>query len=160
MTEPGDDRSETDSEPASPLPPFFIVGCPRSGTTLVAQMLDSHSSIAVYLETGYYPFFHANLRLYGDLARARNLERLIGHVRRAILSQGVEPPPSSEIAANLVEPSFEGILATFLNFYAQQQGKTRSGEKTPTHFRYLDEIGEGFPESPVLFLMRDTVVRG
>ena len=99
----------TASEPTAPPPPFFIVGCPRFGTTLAAQMLDSHSRIAVYLETNYYPFFRAKLRLYGDLARTRNRQRLIGHVCRAISSQGVEPPMATEIEANLVAPTFEGI---------------------------------------------------
>ena len=32
-------------------PPFFIVGCGRSGTSLLREMLNSHSKLAVPLES-------------------------------------------------------------------------------------------------------------
>jgi len=34
-------------------PPFFIVGCPRSGTTLLRRMLDAHPEIGVAPETHF-----------------------------------------------------------------------------------------------------------
>ncbi len=39
-----------EAEVAGP-PPFFIVGCGRSGTTLLRAMLNSHSQLAVPLES-------------------------------------------------------------------------------------------------------------
>jgi hypothetical protein len=36
---------------------FFIVGCPRSGTTMVQQALNRHSRVAIPPETKY--FFHS-----------------------------------------------------------------------------------------------------
>ena len=33
---------------------FFIVGCPRSGTTLLSVALDRHSRLCVPPETGFY----------------------------------------------------------------------------------------------------------
>ena len=40
--------------PGSSLPPFpVIVGVPRSGTTLLRMMLDSHSELAIPPETGF-----------------------------------------------------------------------------------------------------------
>src|SRR5512143_952046 len=38
-------------------PPVFIVGAPRSGTTLVAVLLDRHSNIAIGPETQFYTEF-------------------------------------------------------------------------------------------------------
>ena len=36
--------------------PFvFLVGCPRSGTTLLRRMVDSHSAIAITRETHFIP---------------------------------------------------------------------------------------------------------
>jgi len=136
-------------------PPFFIMGCPRSGTTLVAQILDSHSRVAVYLETNYYPLFRPDLDWYGDLRQASNLNRLTTNLLEAIRVQGVTPPEIEEFQKALVAPNFEGVLTTLLHLYARQQGKIRSGEKTPMHYRYLSEILEKFPQSPVIFLMRD-----
>ena len=55
----------------------------------------------------------------------------------------------------LQEPTFEGILATLLELHARQRGKVRGGEKTPMNVLYLDQILAGFPDSPILYLMRD-----
>jgi len=34
--------------------PVFVVGCPRSGTTLLGVILDRHSELAITPETGFY----------------------------------------------------------------------------------------------------------
>lgn len=65
-------------------PPFFIVGASRSGTTLLATILDSHSRIAVYTESHYYPLFRPDLHRYGDLGRPANLRRFVSDVREVM----------------------------------------------------------------------------
>ena len=49
--------STTESSPRErdqvPISEFFIVGCPRSGTTLLRRMLDAHHAIAVTPETHF-----------------------------------------------------------------------------------------------------------
>jgi hypothetical protein len=64
-------------------------------------------------------------------------------------------PSTEEFLDALVAPTFEGVFATMLQLYARQKGKPRVGEKTPGHHAYLGEILENFPESPVIFVMRD-----
>jgi hypothetical protein len=138
--------------------PFLIMGCPRSGTTLVAQLLDNHSRLAVFIETLYYPLFRADLHRYGDLNRPRNLRRLLANLEEMVLLHQLHrvPPPSArEMEAALPEPSFEAVLATFLHLYALRSGKARCGEKTAGHHEYLAEIRARMPQSPVAFLMRD-----
>ena len=135
--------------------PFFIVGCPRSGTTLAAQILDGHSRLAVYLEMTYYGTFGPIVRFYGDLARPRDRRRFVEDALELVRLQRGEPPTPSQVEEALVAPTFEGVLATLLELNARRQGKVRGGEKTPLHFKHLPEILEGFPDSPVLFLVRD-----
>jgi hypothetical protein len=136
-------------------PPFFIVGCPRSGTTLLSRILDRHSRIAVSEETIYYPLFRDNLHRYGDLRRPSNVRRLIDDLRGMIRLQGVDPPSADDLQKDLIAPTFEGVLATYLHLYARDRGKSRAGEKTARHHAYLGEILEKFPDSPVIFLVRD-----
>lgn len=132
------------------------MGCPRSGTSLVGRLLDSHSRMAVYHETHYYPVFRRQLHRYGDLCRGANLRRLIADFLEHIRMQGVGVVPSiDELHSNLVAPTFGGVLATFLHMNALREGKTRSGEKTPGHYAFLPELQETFPESPVIFVIRD-----
>ena len=135
--------------------PFFIVGCKRSGTSLVSHVLNSHSRLAVYHESYFYPIFRPQLRWYGNLRRPANLDRLVGDVREVVRQQGQVPPPDGEIQRRLLSPTFEGVLSTLLLLYAESQGKPRGGDKTPEQHAFLPEILEQLPDSPVLFLMRD-----
>ncbi len=148
-------RREAGRPAAGFPPPFFIVGCARSGTTLVRRILDCHSRLAVYHESQFYPLIRQNLDRYGDLRLPGPRGRLISDLLEAVRVQGEDAPTSTELEESLVEPTFEGIFATWLQLYARSRGKARGGDKTPQHHAYLDEILERFPVSPVVFLVRD-----
>ena len=135
--------------------PFFIMGCQRSGTTLMARILDSHSRLGVFIESHYYTRIRRDLYLYGDLRKSRNLLRLIADLLEINRMKGVKSPEIDEFLNALAAPTFEGVLTTLLHLYASSQGKKRGGDKTPEHYIYLSEILEKFPESPVIFLIRD-----
>ena len=136
--------------------PFFIVGCTRSGTTLVSQILDSHSRLAVYHESHFYHLLRHDLYRYGNLGQLSNLRRFLIDVREVLQRQRkMTVPTEEEFLAALSEPSFAGVLATVLSLYARQHGKRRGGDKTPGHHSYLAEITEHLPHSPVIFLLRD-----
>ncbi len=139
----------------APPSPIFIMGCPRSGTTLLAQILNCHSRISIYHETYYYPVFHGELAHYGDLRRQENLERFLADLFEHLRIQRVEPPDPEEFRRALVAPTFPGVLHTLLHLYARRQSKLRSGDKTPGHHAHVARLREDFPESPMLFLLRD-----
>ena len=144
------------SNPIQRLPPFFIVGCTRSGTTLISRMLDSHSNLAVYHESHFYHLLHHDLHRYGDLKQLANLRRFITDVREVLRRQKKMPPPEEkEFLDALSAPTFENVLAAMLHLYAKQQEKIRGGDKTPGHHSYLGEILEKLPGSPVIFVLRD-----
>lgn len=134
---------------------FFIVGCPRSGTTLTGQILDGHSRLAVYLEMNYYSTFRPLSRLYGDLRLTNNRRRFVRDVQEHLRTQRADPPSVDEIEHALTAPTFEGILEALLAVHAAKQGKARGGDKTPLNYAFLPEILSGFPQSPVAYLVRD-----
>lgn len=150
------ERSPTASPLKSGLEaPFFIMGCQGSGNNLVALILSRHSRIAVYLGTHYYPLFAPDRHRYGDLRKSSNLRRLIRDLRETSQARGAGAPEVGEILQTCTAPTFEAVLAAFLHLYARRQGKPRVGERTSQHYLYLREIQEGFPESPVVFTIRD-----
>src|SRR5436305_11598723 len=51
---------------------FFILGCPRSGTTMVQQALNRHSQVAIPPETKYFFSFLGHPRR----SQARHVARL------------------------------------------------------------------------------------
>src|SRR5262245_24932490 len=151
--------------------PFFVVGPSRSGTPLLGRILGTHSRsgttslcrtsgthsrLSVYLETQYYPILGRDRHRYGDLGKPANLGRLVRDVVAiAREQQRMSALTAEEILAALPIPSFEGVLAAWLQVYAAREGKPRGGDKTPDHFHFLPEILTAFPESPVVFTMRD-----
>ena len=57
--------------------PFFILGAPRSGTSLLSRMLNHHDQIAVPFETKIIENFHDKGSLYEPLDEERNQRRLV-----------------------------------------------------------------------------------
>lgn len=136
--------------------PVFVVGIPRSGTTLLSAMLSAHPRIAIAPETHFLSkwrqeydgvdvrqeqafarFWRAwsqsehflSLRIDGEVARTR------------ILSQGPH--------------DYKQIFSTVLQLYAEKQGKPRWGEKTPAHERYIELLLGWFPHARVIYMLRD-----
>src|SRR2546426_5479321 len=57
--------------------PVFVLGCPRSGTTVLYHMLLSAGGFAVYRAESNV--FNLLVPRFGDLRSAKNRRRLLGH---------------------------------------------------------------------------------
>jgi hypothetical protein len=146
-----DVRSEGSHEP---MP--IIVGSPRSGTTLLRLMLDSHSELAIPPETGFLPLGE-KLKGRGDKLRHKFFQAVVNY------SAPVPSWPDFEIS----EETFRDALAEiepftvsdgfrmFYRLYAARHGKTRWGDKTPIYCRYLNTIRRLLPEARFIHIIRD-----
>lgn len=145
----------TTGEPGANAP-FFLVGCSRSGTTLLQTLIDSHPNIAIPPESHVYLRFGPIVHTYGDLAVRRNRRRLIeALLADAFISQWRLDVTAAEVDERLPEPSFVGIVETLFRTYADAEGARRWGDKTPEHIRYLREIRRDFPGAKLVHLVRD-----
>ncbi|NOY17710.1 MAG: sulfotransferase [Gammaproteobacteria bacterium] len=145
--------------PASRSGPVFIMGCPRSGTTLVSQILNSHPDFAIYHESYFYHILSDEMKYYGDLSQHRNLRYFVSDVVEIIRRKATDEYNFRVDLDSVIEMtgdhSLSGVLASVLTLYAQQQNKTRGGDKTPENYEHLNKISRELPDSPVLFLVRD-----
>ncbi len=102
--------------------PLFVVGCDRSGTTLLTTLIESRLGLAAPLETHFIPYFAKTLFLWGDLSQSRNRARLltaIYHFSEILLVQNYPQKESAAIrAATLLATcsQAEAILAQSSSF--------------------------------------------
>jgi hypothetical protein len=137
--------------------PVLLVGCPRSGTTLLSVILHAHRRIAMPPETRFLLAVYARRNHFGDLRVARNRLRLarritaprtlfpnLGLRRRPVVRAIVDGPPTLGSAMGIVWREF-----------ARSRGKLRWGEKRPAYWRQLDAVLRLFPDAQVIHLIRD-----
>jgi hypothetical protein len=135
---------------------FFIVGCGRSGTTLLQAILLGHPDIAIPPETKFLAKFGTRLSggrgLANDAAFRRALEAVTIDQRR----KGLSFDSAAFVAYAERSPrTWEGILLAILAAVADRAGKPRAGEKSPSHTPWIARLAEAFPHAKFLHTIRD-----
>jgi len=116
--------------------PVFIVGAPRSGTTLLRSQIDAHPNICCPpWETGL--FVHMDPLANGDITKVLKKEPTF-------------PISRCDIVA-WVRRSADDLMGQFLI----RSAKRRWAEKTPTHVDHMDLISEVYPKSQFIHIIRD-----
>ena len=134
----------------------IIVGSPRSGTTLLRLMLDSHPELAIPPETRFLGL-GAKLRGKGDKLRERFFTALINYPNSMPSWPDFEIPKEAFWSALKEIRPFtisEGYRA-FYRLYAARFGKARWGDKTPLHCLELNAIRQVLPEARFIHIIRD-----
>jgi len=112
-------------------PPIFIIGSPRSGTTLLRLILDAHPHISCGEETHFL----------------RDLEAIVGRNWGLVATYGLDR-----------EWWLAHLRALYGDFQAEvlaRSGKRRWAEKDPTYTLHLGFIEELFPNALFVHLLRD-----
>jgi hypothetical protein len=136
--------------------PIFIVGAPRSGTTLLRNALNRHSRIALCRETEFRHYVYRRRAAFGPLSDRRNRERVVQQylalerIRRTLLDLG-------DLAECLMEEgdSYSALFSSMLRFYMRAHCKQRWGEKTPDHAFFAETLLEWYPGATVIHILRD-----
>lgn len=137
--------------------PIFIVGCGRSGTTLLRLMLNRHPRIAVPGETWFFPRIHALRDRVGSLPSGSWRDV----VEREICGAGtfdeleVSREEVSRELARLERDEWPAVVAAANRAFARTEGKARWGDKTPGYVRHLPLVRELYPDAVVLHMIRD-----
>jgi hypothetical protein len=135
----------------STLRPFFIVGHPRSGTTLLRFMLSSHPRLYVPDETGFLPFLATDPQVDLDRTAVASLLRRIGKLNR--FWDGLVNDEAA-FYAGLSRPALPIILDAL---YRRQipPGTARWGDKSPLYVQYIPQIKAIFPRAQFIHVIRD-----
>lgn len=141
-------------------PYLFVVGCPRSGTTLLQRMLDHHPDLAVANDTH---FVGRAIEKFAPqwLERARAgepvpltatlLDGVRGYHRFGRL--GLDRKQVDHAAAGA--GTYQRFVGRLYALFAAERGKRLGGEKTPDFVRRLPLVCGMFPKTRTIHIIRD-----
>jgi len=138
--------------------PIFIIGCQRSGTTLLRLILNSHSKIAIPEEG---TFWMPLLRRYKNKPYENILKKDLKHILNYIIKNHqfklwcIDPSPLIENILKLKHCSLRDLMKMFYEYYASVQNKEIWGDKTPSFFRMIPVLHKLFPEARFIHVVRD-----
>jgi hypothetical protein len=131
LNQQGPVAPQVEGRPVADGPPIFVIGSPRSGTTLLRLVLDSHPRISCGEETHFL----------------RSLEAIVGRDWPLVETYGL---PRTWWLARIRE-LYEGFQGEVL----AASGKARWAEKDPTYTLHLPFIEALFPDARYVHLVRD-----
>ncbi|MQA27043.1 MAG: sulfotransferase [Micromonosporaceae bacterium] len=140
----------------SPDRPIFVVGFPRSGTTMLQLMLHAHPRIAIPPESRFVISGYQQRRQFGDLrdpARRRALAKWIVS-KKTFRDLRLD---ASEVTEEIVAgpPTLGSAFGIVFRSYARRFGKARWGDKRPAYLHALHIITSLFPDAQIVHLVRD-----
>jgi hypothetical protein len=136
-------------------PYVFVVGCPRSATTLLQRIVDAHSQIALIKETQWLPsWYERRVGLTSDGMVTPELgRRMRAHPRFTRLE--LEPASVDALIEANISKHYARFVTELFDLYGHHKGKPLVGEKSPGYVRHLPTLYELWPETKVVHLIRD-----
>jgi hypothetical protein len=150
------------SEPARRAEPFFCIGCQKSGTTLLARVLDQHPLVACMAESyALIPdagpsIMNPDSDKWKDHGFGRDSVERWAHLYRRELSD----PKLNELMrlTGRCYPLISGFAHTMpeaLDNFAARTGARVVGDKWPWYIDFLDVVREVFPRAKFIYSVRD-----
>ncbi|MFC7531072.1 sulfotransferase family protein [Actinoplanes sp. GCM10030250] len=136
--------------------PIFVVGCPRSGTTMLQLMLHAHPRIALPPETRFLLTAHQQRADFGDLNEPGNRRSLAEYIVKSSQFDDLGLDRQQVIDAIVAGPPTLGsAFGIVFRMYSERFGKPRWGDKRPVYLRHLSTILKLFPDAQIINIMRD-----
>ena len=145
--------------------PVFIVGAPRSGTTLTAKILGRHSSLFMPGETHFFSDIYSNKQTLGSADLKSSKEKIWDRLKD-MYKRYNEPEDqlridqifhSHESVLSLQKKwsSYKDVFSSFMEAQAHSAGKSRWGNNAPKDLFFVDEILQFFPDAKLVVCVRD-----
>ncbi|MFN8178854.1 MAG: sulfotransferase [bacterium] len=145
-----------------PAHPVFVVGAPRTGTTLVKEILNRHPAVHLFDEVHFFERIWDDRAHLGDLStdtsRRAAVERVLDIVRRFGSDADVaEALPIHVYDRGLVAagPSYPNLARILFTTQAARRGASVWGDSSPQDILYLATILSWWPDAKIVALVRD-----
>lgn len=136
-------------------PYVFLVGCPRSGTTLVGRIGDAHPVLAVVHETRWIP--RCFERREGLTVDGLVTPMLVDRLRepRVVKALGIDEDEIEKLIRQAVGVPFSNFVTALFDRYGERHEKRLVGDKSPGYVRYLPMLHVLWPGAKFVHIIRD-----
>jgi hypothetical protein len=138
-------------------PHVFVVGCPRSGTTLLGRLLDAHPELAIIHEGRFVVAWFERRRgvTPAGAVTPEAIDRLLEfrpfknvHVSREQLERLAQADGGGPV-------SYSSFVSGIFDLHGKAHGKCLVGDKTPHYVLSLPTLHDLFPHARFVHLVRD-----
>ncbi len=136
-------------------PYVFIVGCPRSGTTLLKRIVDAHPLIAITPETHWLPRFVR--KKIGVTAEGRVTDELVPSLLEyhKFANLRISADELRQLARDDTARTYAGFVSRVFDLYGRHQDTRLVGDKTPGYVQDIPVLHELWPRAKFVHLVRD-----
>jgi Sulfotransferase family len=136
-------------------PYAFIVGCPRSGTTLLQRLVNAHATIAIMPEAPWIPRkFRKESGLTSEgMVTADLIPQLLEHPKFSRL--GFDQDQLLTLVNNGRPVSYSSFVSRVFDLFGKRKGKELVGNKTPGFVRKIESLHRLWAEARFVHLIRD-----
>ncbi|MBI4681886.1 MAG: sulfotransferase [Nitrospirae bacterium] len=134
---------------------LFILGCERSGTTMLAGLL-KNTPYGEPIETHFITKYYRKLNDYGNLENKDNFTRLLKDflserpVMQWKLNIGID-----DFYREFDDFSYQNIINKICIKQAEKKGYKLWGDKTPHYILDIDVLYKLFPTAKYIYIVRD-----
>jgi len=134
---------------------IFIVGFPRSGTTLLASILNKHSNITVPPETHFFSRFSRSISFPVEMKKCSEVVTSLISYNRIKDLELTEKEVIENL--NLVNDKIEksDLFIALIQAYGKRYNTSCFVEKTPVHMLETEKLIQMFPNIKIISLVRD-----
>lgn len=136
-------------------PFLFVLGCQRSGTTLLQHILDSHPQTAIMQEAGWFgTWYELGIGMtpggYVTADLIRNLLRTCKNI-----DLGVTAPELLEMIERGQPYHYRDFVSAIFDRFGAARGKLLAGSKNPDYLRHLPTLHQLWPLAKFVHIIRD-----
>jgi len=136
-------------------PYVFIVGCARSGTTLLERMVDANPEIAITHQWHGIPQVFEKRK--GMTAEGLVRSKLISHLLKLpwFTCMGISREELLKFMRNGQAVHYADFVSDIFELYGKAEGKALIGDKTPNYVRKMRSLHALWPRARFVHLIRD-----
>ena len=149
----------------SSRPPIFVMGTPRSGTTLTARILANHSRIFIPAETHFFDDIYSRRQQLGNPADAAAMRRIAERLSTLYVRQhegqyrrqfgGLLEDPDEIIRRMGPCRDYRDVMTRFIGMQMREAGKVRWGNQVPRDLFNVSDILTFYPDAKLVVCVRD-----